>query len=202
LTILNPILFGLIGAAAGVVVHRFVGRFAPGKSRAEFVITIAVSAVLAAGLRLRYDDAGRLFWIYLILGFVLIGTGLFDSRTQTIPHAVTLPGLVAGLLLATFILPVGFAESIVGIAVGGGVLLISTIIEALRKKEIGGGDWKYAAMIGSFIGGQKMVTALIFTGVFGVAASIVIHFSNAQAKPRALGPWLSAGAIASILWPS
>jgi leader peptidase (prepilin peptidase)/N-methyltransferase len=200
LTSLHPILFGVAGASAGVVIHRFVGRFAPANSRLEFFITIMVSTILAAGLRLRYENAGWAFWIYLVLGFVLIGTGLFDNRTQTIPHAVTLPGLVAGLLLATFILPVGFTDSIIGIVVGGGVLVISTIVEALRKKEIGGGDWKYAAMIGSFIGGQKMVTALIFTGVFGIAASIVLYLSKVQAKPRALGPWLSAGAIASILW--
>jgi leader peptidase (prepilin peptidase)/N-methyltransferase len=199
LTSLHPILFGLIGAAAGIAVHSLVGRFAPSTSRVEFVITIAVSALLAAGLRIQYQD-GRVFWIYLGLGFVLIGTGLFDSRTQRIPHAVTLPGLAAGIALATFILPLGFVGSIIGAVVGGGILLISTIVEALRKREIGGGDWKYAAMIGSFIGGQEMITALIFTGIFGVAASLVLHLSRVQTKPRALGPWLSAGAIASILW--
>jgi prepilin signal peptidase PulO-like enzyme (type II secretory pathway) len=200
LTTLYPILFGLLGAAAGIVVHSIVGRFAPAKSRVELVITIAFSVVLAAGLRLKYENAGSLYWIYFTLGLVLIGTGLFDSRTQTIPHGVTLPGLVAGVVIATFMLPIGFAGSMVGMLVGGSVLLISTIVEALRKKEIGGGDWKYAAMIGSFLGGEKMVTALIFTGVFGVLASIVLHLSNVREKPRALGPWLSAGAIASILW--
>src|SRR2546422_5899031 len=49
-----------------------------------------------------------------------------------------------------------------------GVLMAATIVEALRKKVIGGRDCKYAAMIGSFIGPQSIVLALVFTGILGV----------------------------------
>lgn len=86
-----------------------------------------------------------------------------------------------------------------GLLVGGGVLLLATLFEAIRRKQIGGGDWKYAAMIGSFIGPQRIVVALILTGVFGALGAIALAISGCQTRPHALGPWLSAGAVVSIL---
>ena len=78
-------------------------------------------------------------------------------------------------------------------------MLAAALVEALRKKEIGGGDWKYAAMIGSFVGPQRIIIALVLTGVFGAVGAIALAVSGRHAKPQALGPWLSAGAVASIL---
>ena len=80
-----------------------------------------------------------------------------------------------------------------------GVLMAATIVEALRKKEIGGGDWKYAAMIGSFIGPQRIALALVLTGVFGVLGGTALAISGVHTRGHALGPWLTAGAVASIL---
>ena len=79
------------------------------------------------------------------------------------------------------------------------MLIVATLIESLRKKEIGGGDWKFAAMIGSFVGPQQIIVALVFTGVFGLIGGIALTVAGSQRKPQALGPWLSAGAVASIL---
>jgi leader peptidase (prepilin peptidase)/N-methyltransferase len=138
--------------------------------------------------------------VYSGLALILVGVTVFDIRKQQIPHMVTVPGTIAGLVIGTFVLPLGFMESALGMVVGGGVLLISTIVEALRKKEIGGGDWKYAAMIGSFIGWQRIIVALVFTGFFGFIGALVLRASGTEGKPQALGPWLSAGAMASILF--
>jgi leader peptidase (prepilin peptidase)/N-methyltransferase len=129
----------------------------------------------------------------------VIGVTVFDIRTQTIPHVVTVPGIVAGLIFGSRVLPLGLRESILGLVIGAGVVLLATVVEMIRKKEIGGGDWKYAAMIGSFIGPRRVVLALLLTGVFGALGAIVLAVSGSHARPRALGPWLSAGAVASIL---
>ena len=116
-----------------------------------------------------------------------------------IPHVVTIPGTVVGLLAGSFLLPLGMRQSMLGLLVGGGILILATVVETVRKKDIGGGDWKYAAMIGSFIGPQRIVLALALTGVFGVLGGAALAFAGVQARPQALGPWLSAGAVASIL---
>src|SRR5882762_6103210 len=122
------------------------------------------------------------------------------SSDLTIPHIVTIPGMITGLILGSFVLPLGVGRSVTGFLVGGGVLMAATIVEALRKKEIGGGDWKYAAMIGSFIGPQSIGVALVFTGILGIVGGIVLAVAGVHGRPQALGPWLSAGAVASILF--
>jgi leader peptidase (prepilin peptidase)/N-methyltransferase len=204
MTITFPLLSGLAGAAAGWIVSRLVDYTTPAQShstkRLEAILAPAGSAIILAALAVRFKEPGLRFFVYGGLVLVLIGVTIFDLRTQVIPHAVTVPGAVAGLIAGSYILPLGLRESILGLLVGGGVLLIATLIEKIRKKEIGGGDWKYAAMIGSFIGPQRVVIALVLTGVFGAVGAIALALSGNHAKPHALGPWLSAGAVASILF--
>ena len=137
--------------------------------------------------------------VYGTLVLVLIGVTVFDIRKHTIPHIVTIPGMITGLILGSFVLPLGVGRSVTGFLVGGGVLMAATIVEALRKKEIGGGDWKYAAMIGSFIGPQSIVVQETID-IVRAHGGIVLAVAGVHGRPQALGPWLSAGAVASILF--
>ena len=194
-----PLLAAAGGGAAGWLVCWIVDRATLVKRRIEAVLTTLGSAALLGALSLKYRTPGLPWLVYSGLVLVLIGVTVFDIRKHQIPHIVTIPGMVAGLVLGAIVLPLGIRESALGFVVGGGVLLAATIVEAVRKKEIGGGDWKYAAMIGSFIGPQRIVVALILTGVFGVVGAIALGVTGNLARPQALGPWLSAGAVASIL---
>ena len=188
------------GAAAGWLVSWIVGRATLVKSRMEAVLTTVGSAAAVAALSWKFKTPGLLLFVYGALVLVLIGVTVFDIRKHTIPHVVTIPGMIVGLIVGSFVLPLGLRGSVLGFLVGGGVLMAATIVEALRKKEIGGGDWKYAAMIGSLIGPQSIVFALVFTGIFGIVGGIVLAVAGVHGRPQALGPWLSAGAVASILF--
>jgi leader peptidase (prepilin peptidase)/N-methyltransferase len=181
------------------IVNRTTLDYARSTKRFESILATAASALLLAALAVRIKEPGVRLFIYGGLVLVLIGVTVFDIRTQIIPHAVTIPGTLAGLIAGSSVLPMGIRDSVLGLAVGGGVLLLATFVEAMRKREIGGGDWKYAAMIGSFIGPQRIVVALVLTGIFGVLGSIALIVSGGHKRPQALGPWLSAGAVASIL---
>ena len=198
-----PLLSGLVGAAAGRFVSWIVDRHTPeyarGTKRLESLFSIAASGVLLAALAVRFNGREVQLIVYGAFIVALIGVTLFDIRTRIIPHAVTIPGTIAGLAAGSFLLPLGIRQSMLGLLVGGGVLILATLVETIRKKEIGGGDWKYAAMIGSFIGPQRIVIALVLTGVFGVLGGTALAFAGIHARPQALGPWLSAGAVASIL---
>jgi leader peptidase (prepilin peptidase)/N-methyltransferase len=189
-----PLLSGIAGAVAGWLVSVILKT-----QRREGILATVAAAGLLAALAIKFKEPGPRFYVYGALILVLIGVTLFDIRTQIIPHAVTIPGTIAGLIAGSYVLPLGFRESALGLVVGGVVLLASTLVEKIRKKEIGGGDWKYAAMIGSFIGPQRIVVALILTGVFGAVGAIGLAMSGNHSRPHALGPWLSAGAVASIL---
>src|SRR5438552_9773674 len=159
------LLSGLAGAAAGWLVSRIVDRatldYTGRTKRLESILSMAASALLLAALAIRFKEAGMGLFVYGGLVLALVGVTVFDIRTQIIPHAVTIPGTFAGIAAGSFLLPLGIRKSILGLLVGGGVLLLTTLIEAIRKKEIGGGDWKYAAMIGSFIGAQRIVIVLV-----------------------------------------
>ena len=198
-----PLLSAFAGGAAGWFVVWIVDRTAVNSARKrkqlELILATSASALLLLALALRFKEPGIRFFVYGALVLALVGVTLFDLRTRIIPHVVTIPGTIAGLIAGSFILPSGIRESMLGLLVGGGVLMFATLFETIRKKEIGGGDWKYAAMIGSFIGPQRIVVALILTGIFGALGGIALAASGAHARPHALGPWLSAGAVVSIL---
>jgi leader peptidase (prepilin peptidase)/N-methyltransferase len=188
----------LAGAGAGWLVSRIVDKFTAPDVRAS-LLPVPASAIAVSLFSLKFGLPGPSLFVYSGLGLVLIGVTVFDIRRQMIPHVVTIPGMIAGLLAGTFVLPLGFTKSALGMLVGGGIILAATAVEALRKKEIGGGDWKYAAMIGSFIGWQKIIVALVLTGIFGVFGAMALQAAGSHTKPQALGPWLSAGAMVSIL---
>jgi leader peptidase (prepilin peptidase)/N-methyltransferase len=165
----------------------------------SFVLIGAASILVVGAMALKFGLGTVSFLVYSGLGLVFVGVTAIDIRRHEIPHIVTIPGTALGLILGTFVLPIGFVESLLGLVAGAGVLLAATLFEMMRNKEIGGGDWKYAAMIGTFIGWQRVVIAFVLMGFFGAAGSVVLHAMGKANRPQALGPWLSAGALASIL---
>ncbi len=194
---LLAILFPL-GSLSGWIAYRIVDRSSRGKHRLEKVMTIATSALLLPILGGKFGPSSLLA-VYGIFTMVLVGVTLFDHRKHEIPLIVTMPGTLAGLVAAGTLLPIGVVYSLGGLLFGGGVLIATTLVEAARGKEVGGGDWKLAAMIGTFIGWPGMITALILTGVFGVAGALIMKASGLPPRPRALGPWLCAGGIVTVL---
>jgi prepilin signal peptidase PulO-like enzyme (type II secretory pathway) len=199
LNILLPILLGIAGTVAGWIAYRIVGLYSQRQFAIEQHLTLGASTLFWLSLAVKFGEIPLWILIYGCFGTVLIAVALFDFRTQRIPLQVAVPGTIAGPILAAYTLPIGVAGSLAGLLFGGGVLIVTTFIEAARKKEVGGGDWKYAAMIGSFVGWPGILTALIFTGVFGVAAAVALKAQGIDSRPQALGPWLSAGALVSVL---
>ena len=187
-----------LGGLSGWMVYRIVDRSSRAKHRLDKVLTIAASALLLAALGIKFGPSALLA-VYGIFTMVLVGVTLFDHRKHEIPLIVTIPGTLAGLVAAGTLLPIGVVYSLGGLVFGGGVLIATTLVEAARGQEVGGGDWKLAAMIGTFVGWPGMITALILTGVFGVAGALIIKAGGLPTRPRALGPWLCAGGVVTIL---
>ena len=94
-----------------------------------------------------------------------------DVRKQKIYNWNTYPGIVLGIVLRWIDGGMsGFEDSIKGLAVCGGLMLVCFVLFGL-----GGGDLKLIAMIGAFLGFERGVEALLWTLVLGgILGGIII----------------------------
>lgn len=160
--------------------------------------------------------------VFLAVIIILIFT---DYHHRILPNVLTLPGILAGILLSPFqmfavytgLLDVkaasllGLGEtplalpwigSLMGVLLGGGsLLLVGFAYEKLRKRQgLGMGDVKMMAMVGAFLG-YRLALLTIFAGsllgtILGIFL-IIFRKSNLQTK-LAFGVFLGAGAAFSL----
>ncbi len=142
--------------------------------------------------------------VYALLLSSLIVVTFIDLDHQIIPNEITLPGMVVGLLTAAFILPQGFWNGLIGLALGGGLFyLIADLSHRILKQEgMGGGDIKLIAMIGAFLGWQNVLVTIFIGALLGSAIGIFLIVVRGRGRrvPIPFGPFLSAGAVISLFW--
>lgn len=145
------------------------------------------------------------FYIYSVLSSTLIVIFFIDMEFQIIPDIFTIPGMVVGLAVSLLPDGIGIISSVIGFIVGGGVLyLVAVLGDKLFKKEsMGGGDIKMAAMLGAFLGWQKVVLIFFGGSIIGLLISIiVICFSKKVRSSRVIpfGPFLAVAAFIAIVY--
>ena len=142
--------------------------------------------------------------IYIILSSALIIIAFIDLNEQIVPDVISLPGIVAGLVLSFFVPYISFIDSALGIVAGGGIILIIGLAgSAIFKKEaMGGGDVKLAAMIGAFLGWKYIIISLFLGFFLGALAGIILIISKIRSKEDAVpfGPFIVMGSLITLLW--
>src|SRR6185436_4058391 len=123
-------------------------------------IEAITAAMFAAGWW--YYGPSMLLVSRLVFGCALIVLFAIDLEHHLLPNVITLPGIVIGLVLSFFTEP-GWLDSLIGVVVGGGSLLLMFYGYLLvRKKEgLGMGDPKMLAMIGAFLGWKMTLLSLM-----------------------------------------
>lgn len=152
---------------------------------------------------LPYQVMGIVFlWALVLLTFV-------DLEHQILPDILTLPGIVLGVVFSS-IYPawhgvethlLGFVSSVGGLLLGGGILyLIGTLAEMVLKKEaMGGGDVKFLAAVGAFLGWKGVIMTLFLGSLLGALVGLLVKFLTREEKIP-FGPYLALGSAVSILW--
>lgn len=139
------------------------------------------------------------FAFFLASMLVLI---LTDLDHQILPNEVTYPGIVIGWLSSWFnpdLTPLG---SFVAALIGSGFLLILAVgYFRLKKVEgMGIGDVKMIAVIGAFLGLEKMFLTLVLGSVLGllIGGTIILVQRKGLRHPIPFGTFL--GAAAMVAW--
>lgn len=162
----------------------------------RYPIVEALTAVMF-GLAWWYYGQSALLASRLVLGCALIALFAIDLEHHLLPNAITLPGIVVGFLFSLVAEP-GWMSSLIGIAVGGGVLFaIAEAYFRIRHEEgLGMGDVKMLAMVGAFIGWKLTLLTLMMASFSGTIIGVFLIVSRRGGMKYALpfGTFLALGA--------
>ncbi|MYF25335.1 MAG: prepilin peptidase [Nitrospira sp. SB0678_bin_10] len=142
--------------------------------------------------------------VYALFLSLLLVVTMIDLDHFVIPDVISLPGLVIGFFTAAVILPVGWTGSLLGIALGGGILWMLAVVSPFLfgKEGMGGGDIKFLAMIGAFLGWQHVCMTLFLASCAGAMVGIGLMAFRDMERGQYLpfAPFLAAGAVASLFF--
>ncbi|MCY4612319.1 MAG: A24 family peptidase [Nitrospira sp.] len=142
--------------------------------------------------------------VYALFLSMLLVVTMIDVDHFLIPDGISLPGLVIGFFASAFILPLGWAGSLLGIALGGGILwMLAAVSPYLFGKEgMGGGDIKLLAMIGAFLGWQHVCMTLFLASCAGAMVGIGLMAFRGMERGQYIpfGPFLALGAMTALFF--
>ncbi len=142
--------------------------------------------------------------VYALLLAALIAVIFIDLSHQIIPDVITLPGMAIGLVSAATVLPLGWANALAGLLLGGGLFYLVAVLSVvlLKKEGMGGGDIKLIAMIGAFLGWQETLLTIFLAALGGsvIGLFLIGVRGRSRAEPIPFGPFLAVCAIVSLFW--
>jgi len=160
-----------------------------------------VEMVTAVVLVLAYVALGPTadFAVAVVLLPALIAITGIDLQHQLIPDAITLPGILVGLLLNLATGRMSWVESVIGIALGGGLFFLIILVS---RGGMGGGDLKLGAMLGAFLGWKALLFGLFVAIVLGgvIGAAFLATGVRGRKDPIPFGPFLAAGGAMALVW--
>jgi len=136
------------------------------------------------------------FAIIIVFGYIAT---LFDISQKRIPNGLILVMIaVWGLLILPMLIysiPAGvdaLIDSTLGLLVGGGVFIVVYLIS---KKGLGGGDVKFMAAAGLYLGLSKTIPAILYGTILAALAGFTLVALGKITKKDTipLAPFLFAG---------
>ena len=162
-----------------------------------------LNALLSLALFLRFGPTLAFAVLFLFCSALVVIT-FIDLEHQIIPDEISLSGIVLGFIFSFFLRGHGWLNSLLGILLGGGsLLLVAYGYQVVTGKEgMGGGDIKLLAMMGAFLG-WKSIPFIIFVSslagsVIGVSLMLIQKKDSKLAIP--FGPYLALGALLYVFY--
>lgn len=141
--------------------------------------------------------------VRLLFAASMVALFAIDLEHHLLPDAITLPGIVVGLLASAF-LPPGILDALIGALVGGGVLWLigEAYFRYSGEEGMGGGDVKMLAMIGAFLGWELVIVTLVGSSIAGSLIGGVLIATRRGGLKYALpyGTFLALAAVFASLY--
>jgi leader peptidase (prepilin peptidase)/N-methyltransferase len=142
-------------------------------------------------------------FVAMALVTALLVLGLIDLEHHILPDVITLPGIAAGLG-ASFLPGSGVRPIAAVAAAAGGWLAFAAVAKAYEKTRgvegLGQGDWKLAALLGAFMGWQKMLLTVLLASVAGTIVGLLAIALRGRDMRYALplGTFLGAAGVIAV----
>ena len=170
---------------------------------ARYPVVEAVNAAGYVALFWYFGLTPKTFVYAALYSALIVVTGT-DLTHRIIPDAVTLPGIVIGLLSAALVLPIGLISSLEGMVVGGGILWsLAWLSPFLFGKEgMGGGDIKLMAMVGAFLGWKPVLLAIMVASLIGsvIGGGLIAAGVMRRHEYLPFGPFLAVGSMIALFF--
>lgn len=179
-------------------------RYCGAKVSARYLLTELLFAVLTVLCLLRFDLTFVCLrnWIFLCCLFCL---SLVDLESMIIPNGCLIIAVCAWLVSLPLLRPGWRAilNSVIAAGVfGGGILLLSLLLDQILKKEsLGGGDVKLLAVTGLYLGIVGSLFQIILACFFGLAFAFLQRRRTREAEGQLpFGPSIAAAAYFILLY--
>jgi leader peptidase (prepilin peptidase) / N-methyltransferase len=157
-----------------------------------------IACVLLASFRFGVSLQGVAAALYLIL---LLDIAIIDWQHMIIPHTLTISGMLIGLVFS-FFSPLGPVNSLLGLLLGGGIILVVSYGYKLFRGVVGmgGGDVMLMAMVGAFQGVWAVPAVLFGGAVMGTLYAFTAGRGPVKGEAKLpFGTFLAAAALVVLL---
>ncbi len=173
-------------------------RISPVYPLVEFTTGIAfVGIYLSNGFSLDFIRNGFLI-------SVLIAISVIDLKYYIIPNKIVYPGLTIGLVLSTIKGLNQLRDSILGMGIGVGALILISLLGRVifRKESMGMGDVKLAGLIGLFLGWKGVLLSLYAASIVGAIFGIGLMVFAGRKRDSMIpfGPFIAVGSVVVMFW--
>ena len=169
----------------------------------QYPLVELLNGLLTLALFLRFGPTLAFLVLFLFCSALVVIT-FIDIEHQIIPDEISLPGIVIGFICSFFLQGYSWLNSLLGILLGGGsLLLVAYGYQWLTGKEgMGGGDIKLLAMMGAFLGWKSILFIIFASSLIGSVIGITMMLVQKKDSKLAIpfGPYLAFAAVLYIFY--
>lgn len=169
----------------------------------QYPLVELINGLLTLALFVRFGPTIAFVALFLFCSALVVIT-FIDIEHQIIPDEISLSGIIIGFLFSFFIPGYDWVNSLIGIVLGGGsLLLVAYGYQKLTGKDgMGGGDIKLLAMMGAFLGWKAIPFIIFFSSLVGSVLGVSIMLIQKKDSKLAIpfGPYLALAAVFYIFY--